>query len=94
MCCSQRSSKNWHIVFGVGKGDNGMVIALNEGTRCWRDKHIHPARSVTCKTQSERVVSHVWSMAMNGHCKWAWTQTSVAALKRLGFQLIRWTFCV
>ena len=37
---SRRSSKNRHIVFGDGKGDNGMVIALNEGTRCWwRDKH-------------------------------------------------------
>ena len=36
----QEEVENWHIVSELGRVDNGMVIALNEGTRCWwRDKH-------------------------------------------------------
>ena len=45
--------KNWHIVFGVGKNDNGMVIALSEGNTLPVERRTsHPAKSVTCQGKS------------------------------------------
>ena len=57
-----------------GKGVQGTEKTLWKGLGgWWCDGHIHRARSVPQRTECYKVVSHVFSTALNGSIKWLWS---------------------
>ena len=54
-----------------GKGAQGVEKTLRKGMGSWwRDVYIYRSRSVPLKTKCQRVVSHVFSTALNGSVNW------------------------
>ena len=50
----------------------------------WRDGQIHRAQSVSLRTKCERVVSHVFSTALNGSVHWPWGVERVLKSQTMG----------
>ena len=58
----------------AGKGQQGVQKTLRKGMGSWwRDVYIYRSRSVPLKNRRQRVVSHVFSTALNSSLNWNWT---------------------
>ena len=58
------------------KGAQGVEkILRKEMGSWWRDVYVYRSRSVPLKTRCQRVVSHVFSTALNGSANRNWTMT-------------------
>ena len=58
----------------------------------WRDAHKYRGKRVSLRTKCGRVVSHVFSTALNGSVKWAWGVERVMRVGRWESEALRLTF--
>ena len=56
------------------------------------DGHVYRSRSVFLKTKCERVVSHVFSNALNGNVSWPLSLARTTEVRRWETQILRLTF--
>ena len=75
-----------------GKGAQGVEKTLRKGMGSWwRDVYIYRSRSVPLKTKCRRVVSHVFSTALNGSVNWNWTVTITCMVHYWETKILRLT---
>ena len=75
-----------------GKGTQGVEKTLRKGMGCWwRDAYIYRSKSVSLKTKCQRVVSHVFSTALNSSVNWNWTNINARAVQRWETKILRLT---
>ena len=57
-----------------GKGIQATERTLKKGMGMWwRDAHFYRAKSVSLRTNCDRVVSQVFSAGLNGSVNWPWS---------------------
>ena len=75
-----------------GKDAQGVEKTMRKGMGCWwRDVYIYRSRSVPLKTKCQRVVSHVFSTALNGSANLNWTMTIARMVHYLETKVLRLT---
>ena len=74
------------------KGAHGTEKTLRKGMGSWwRDGYICCSKSVPMKTKCQRVVSHVFSTALNSSINWPWTVTTLTKVRLWESQIQRLT---
>ena len=98
------STENWDMPFvdafdllgyrfrKAGKGVQGTDKTLREGMGSWwRDVQIYRAKIVSLRRKCDRMVSRVFSTALNGSVNWSWSTESVVKDKRWESKTLRLT---
>ena len=56
-----------------GKGTQGVEMTLRKGMGSWlRDVNLYGSKSVSLTTKCQRVISQVFSAALNSSANWTW----------------------
>ena len=76
-----------------GKGTQGVEKTLRKGMGSWwRDAEIYRSKSVSAKTKCQRVVSHVFSTALNSSANWTWNVYNARMVHHWETKILRLTF--
>ena len=97
--------KDWELLFREvfevwryrfqrdGKGTQGVEKTLRKGMGSWwRDAEIYRSKSVSLKTKCQRVISHVFSTALNSSANWTWNVYNARMVHRWETKILRLTF--
>ena len=75
-----------------GKGMQGVQKTLCQGMGSWwRDHFIYRSRSVPLLTKCRRIISHVFSTAVNGSLNWNWTAETSRIVRQWETKILRLT---
>ena len=75
-----------------GKGTHGVQKTLCKGMGSWwRDHFIYRARNVPLLTKCRRIISHVFSTAVNGSLNWSWTVETSRIVRQWETKILRLT---
>ena len=58
----------------------------------WRDAYIYRSKSVSLRTKCQRVISHVFSTALNSSANWTWHVYNARMVHRWETKILRLTF--
>ena len=76
-----------------GKGTQGVEKTLRKGMGSWwRDAKINLSKSVSLATKCQRVISHVFSTALNSSVNWTWNVCYARMVHRWETKILRLTF--
>ena len=76
-----------------GKRTQEVEKTLRKGTGSWwRDAFIYRSKSVSPKTKCQRVISHVFSTALNSSANWTWNINNARMVHRWETKILRLTF--
>ena len=76
-----------------GKGTQGVEKTLRKGMGSWwRDADIYRSKSVSLTTKCQRVISHVFSTALNSSANWTWNVHNARVVHRWERKILRLIF--